>query len=164
MSNPNLLLAIAHDLALDRRWAPLLDRAAALFVAVGLTACLVLWRLPGVAASASALHGAAAWLGAVAVQPLVEETLFRGLLQGQLLRTRFGSRLVGGISAANLSASAAFVAAHFVHHTPQWALATLPPSLALGWLRERRDSTWAPIAVHAAFNLEFFATAAAFAR
>ncbi len=39
-------------------------------------------------------------------------------------------------------------------------LATLPPSLALGWLRERRDSTCAPIGVHAAFNLEFFAIAA----
>lgn len=112
----------------------------------------------------TALHGAAAWLGALVVQPLVEETLFRGLLQGQLLRTRFGGRVAGGISAANLSVSAAFVAVHFVYHTPQWALATLPPSLALGWLRERRDSTWAPIVVHAAFNLEFFATAAAFAR
>ncbi len=51
-------------------------------------------------------------------------------------------------------------AVHDQLYTPGWALATLPPSLALGWLRERRDSSWAPIGVHAAFNLEFFAIAA----
>lgn len=160
MSRHGLFGLLAHDLALDRRWAPQADGAAALLVATGLIACLALWRLPGVDPAAAILHGASAWFGAVIMQPLVEEVLFRGLLQGQLLGTRAGARRVGGISAANLGASAAFVAAHFVHHTPGWALATLPPSLALGWLRERRDSTWAPIGVHAAFNLEFFAIAA----
>ena len=156
--------AVVCDLGLDRAPAPFADAAFPVLAALGLAGAVGLWTVLGVDPAASVLAGATAWLGALALQPLVEETMFRGLVQGTLLRTGFGRRRAAGVSVANALASAAFVGIHFVHHTPSWALATAPASLALGWLREHRRSTWTAILLHGVFNAEFFATAAIFAR
>jgi len=158
------LTAVARDLGLDRAPRPFDDPAFLALAVAGLAGCIALWALLGIDPTGSRLAGSMAWLGALALQPIVEETLFRGLLQGALLRTAFGRRRAVGVSVANAITSAAFVGVHLVHHTPGWALATGPASLALGWLRERRRSTWSAILLHGVFNAEFFATAAIFAR
>lgn len=156
--------AVVRDLGLDRAPAPYADGAFVALAAAGLAGCVALWTVLRADPRGSVLAGTMAWLGALALQPMVEETLFRGLLQGALGRTAAGRRRAAGVSLANAVASAAFVGVHLVHHSPGWALATGPASLALGWLRERRGGTWSAILLHGVFNAEFFATAAIFAR
>lgn len=136
----------------DPLW--LLTALAGLAVAGGL------WLVAPGALAGSALDGVSRWISSVIGQPCLEEFAFRGLLQGWLLTTRWGRGRSGGVSVANLATSAAFVGAHFLHHPPLWALSVLAPSLALGWLRERHGNLWAPMAMHALFNLEFFGAAA----
>lgn len=89
-----------------------------------------------------------------------DEPVFRGLLQGQLIRLRWGGRGWKGLSGANLATSVLFTAAHFLYHPPLWVAAVLFPSLLFGWLRERHQNTWSPIITHVLYNLEFFVSAA----
>ena len=92
-------------------------------------------------------------------QPAIEELLFRGLLQGILLTTGFGTRQLVGVSLANLLTSIAFVSTHFVYHSYFWAIAVFFPSLLFGFFRDRSGSVWPPLLLHIVFNLAFFATA-----
>jgi uncharacterized protein len=102
--------------------------------------------------------GLAAWLSFVVVQPLLEELLFRGLLQGQLLRLG-AARRIGPISLANWVTTTAFVAAHLLTQPPGWALAVAVPSLVFGHLRERLASAWPAVLLHAVYNAGFGAVA-----
>lgn len=120
---------------------------------------IFLGALPG-ALARSALHGWAAWLSCIVWQPVLEEAVFRGLLQGELLRRSWGRWQWRGVSAANLLSSLAFAAVHVVHHPPLWAASVFVPSLVFGWLRERHRGLGAPIALHVLFNAEFFGAAA----
>lgn len=135
---------------------PLWWLAAAAGLAVSAAMMLVLPR----ALAESALRGLGVWLSCVLWQPILEEVIFRGVLQGELLRTRWGARRWLGLSAANLAASVAFMGIHFVHHPPLWAASVIAPSLLLGWQRERHRGLGAPIGLHVLFNLAFFAAAA----
>lgn len=84
--------------------------------------------------------------------PVVEELLFRGVIQGALLdRTSLAIRDLG-ISRANLITSILFVGLHLVNQTLGWALSVLVPSLTLGHIRERYPSLAAPILLHILFN------------
>jgi hypothetical protein len=102
--------------------------------------------------------GWSGWLSLVLVQPLVEELVFRGLLQGQLLRLSSGRRL-GPLTLANLGTSTAFVALHFMAQPAAWALAVAVPSLVFGHLRERLASVWPAVFLHALYNAGFGVTA-----
>jgi hypothetical protein len=89
-------------------------------------------------------------------QPLVEELLFRGVVQGEFARFH---RLRGGwfgFSAANALTAAAFAAAHLVNQPPLWALPTFFPALLFGWIRDRSGSVIPAVVLHAAFNGAFF--------
>ena len=92
-----------------------------------------------------------AWLSLVLVQPAAEELIFRGLLQGQLLRLSEGRRL-GPVTQANLAVTAAFAALHLLNQPVMWALAVVVPSLVFGHLRERLGSVWPAFLVHAIYN------------
>lgn len=98
--------------------------------------------------------GFAAWASLVLVQPAVEELVFRGVLQGQLLRLT-AARKLGPLTLANLMVTAAFVATHLLAQPPGWALAVAVPSLVFGHLRERFDSVAPAIAMHAFYNAGF---------
>ena len=84
---------------------------------------------------------------AVIFAPLMEEVLFRGLLQ-PALRRRWS------FPAAALLTTLLFTALHFTQTGMYW------PSVAgiflcgacLAWLRERTGSLWPPIAFHMGFN------------
>jgi membrane protease YdiL (CAAX protease family) len=89
-------------------------------------------------------------------QPLVEEALFRGVIQGTLQQTRWGLRARLGITASNFLSALAFAAMHLVHQPPLWALATLAPGLCFGWFRGRSGSLWPPALLHVCFNTAFF--------
>jgi len=94
-------------------------------------------------------------LSVVLFQPVIEELLFRGVVQGYLLRTSLGSWSVHGITFANGLATILFVAAHFVNQAPIWAMGVLLPSLVFGYFRDRTGSVLAPIVLHVSFNAMF---------
>jgi membrane protease YdiL (CAAX protease family) len=84
--------------------------------------------------------------------------VFRGLLQGQLLRVTAVNgqpRRWGPISRANGLTTLAFVALHLPTQPMLWALAVAAPSLVLGHLRERLGSAWPAVGVHAFYNAGF---------
>lgn len=97
-----------------------------------------------------------AFLMAAVWQPIVEELLFRGCLQGVLGRRAWARRTVMGISAANLMTSMLFSSAHIPTHSLLWALLTLFPSLVFGVLRDRSGSVVPPIALHIFYNTGYF--------
>ena len=103
-----------------------------------------------------------AWLAFVLLWPLLEELVFRGLLQGQLLRLTEqggGPRRIGPVSWANGLTTLAFVAVHLGAQPWPWALAVAAPSLVLGHLRERLGSVWPAVLLHAVYNAGFAAAA-----
>lgn len=96
----------------------------------------------------------AAWVSLVLVQPIAEELVFRGVLQGQLLRLG-GARRAGPLTWANLATTAGFVGLHLISQPPAWAIATVAPSLLFGHLRERFGSVLPSMFVHASYNAGF---------
>ena len=102
--------------------------------------------------------GLLAWASFVLFQPMLEELVFRGILQGQALRltTRHGRvRRLGPVTLANVLVTLAFVALHLRAQPLAWALAVAGPSLVFGHLRERFDSVWPAMLVHAVYNAGF---------
>lgn len=137
-----------------RTWPPDLHLALALLLAVPVWMALGLLAGPLMYVPS----GWTAWLSFVLVYPVVEELLFRGLLQGELLRltTRNGRALrVGPVTWANGLTTVAFVALHLSAQPLAWALAVAVPSLVFGHLRERFDSVWPSVLVHALYNAGF---------
>lgn len=99
-----------------------------------------------------------ALISLLVVQPIVEELVFRGALQGNLI-VRGWTRRLGPVSSANLAATAAFAALHLLAQPPAWAIAVVVPSLVFGHLRERFASVLPSIALHAIYNAGFAFTA-----
>jgi hypothetical protein len=85
-------------------------------------------------------------------QPLIEELLFRGLVQGQLADSHWARMEMAGLSMANVITSLLFVVAHFIHHTPLWAGAVFVPSLIFGYFRDRHRQIYPSFILHAAYN------------
>lgn len=97
------------------------------------------------------------WVSVILYYPVLEELLFRGALQGALLRWGCWSRRkLAGVSGANLIASLAFVAAHLVYQDPAWAMAVFGPSLIFGFCRDDSESVYYPVILHACWNGSFF--------
>jgi uncharacterized protein len=96
------------------------------------------------------------FLVAVLWQPIVEELLFRGCLQGWLFTHGWGRQSFVGISIANLLTSVVFSGAHIATHSLPWALSTLFPSLLFGVLRDRSGSVFPPLALHIIYNAGYF--------
>jgi uncharacterized protein len=96
------------------------------------------------------------FLLAVLWQPIVEELLFRGCLQGFISIREWGQRSLVGISIANIMTSIVFAGAHIATHSLPWALSTLFPSLLFGVLRDRFGSVLPSIALHIVYNAGYF--------
>lgn len=125
------------------------------FVAA-LLAALPVWLLLGALAGEhmAAADGARAWVALLLTSPIVEELVFRGLLQTALHRL-LAARRVGPVSVANLLTSGGFVLAHLPMQPVGWALAVGVPALVFGHLRERHDSVLPCIVLHAVYNAGF---------
>jgi membrane protease YdiL (CAAX protease family) len=89
-------------------------------------------------------------------QPLVEEVLFRGIIQGQFAKREWGRTSWLGISGANLLASILFVAIHMVNSPPLFALTVIAPSLVFGYFRDYCNSVYPSIIIHSAYNAMVF--------
>ncbi len=89
-------------------------------------------------------------------QPLFEELLFRGVIQGQLRQTMWGQKTWLGLSMANLMVSLLFVLAHLASHSIPWSLLVFAPSLCFGFTRDRFGSVYPAIALHVFYNTGYF--------
>jgi membrane protease YdiL (CAAX protease family) len=127
------------------------------FLLVALLAAPVVWLawwLLGGRISDPAWPMTAVWAFVlpVLIFPILEEIVFRGLLQGWLL-SRLGRGGFGPLSFANLIAAVIFAAAHLIHQPPLWAALVFFPALIFGFFRERHDTLGSPILLHVWYNL-----------
>lgn len=124
-------------------------------------AAMVFW---GLLLVSYPLHPQAAWplthwreaIQVAILYPLIEEGLFRGLIQGELIRRVPFQRQWRGLTLANLLTSGVFVAAHFFYHPPLAALGVLIPSLLFGYFRDRHRRLLSPFLLHGYYNLGYF--------
>ncbi|MEE9342064.1 MAG: JDVT-CTERM system glutamic-type intramembrane protease [Gammaproteobacteria bacterium] len=89
------------------------------------------------------------------IYPIVEEIVFRGLVQDEI-----GARLVNCrlafLTCANVITSLIFTGLHFINHPPLWALAVFIPSLVFGYFKDRSGSLFPPILLHIFYNSGYF--------
>jgi membrane protease YdiL (CAAX protease family) len=159
-SHPTLVRECGLQRPRQGWWAWLRDTHAilALLAAVPVWLALALWagaymRYPA---------GMWAWGSLLLVQPVLEELVFRGILQGQALRLMALNgepRRLGPVTLANVLVTVGFVALHLRAQPLAWALAVAGPSLVLGHLRERLGSVWPAMLVHVIYNAGFGLTA-----
>jgi len=90
----------------------------------------------------------------VVFYPLVEEMVFRGLLQ-ELVHGYISHRSLGPFSVANLLTSVVFTGMHFIYHAPVWAALVFFPSLVFGYFKDRTGRLTAPILLHIFYNAGF---------
>ena len=98
----------------------------------------------------------AAFLSVALWQPLLEELLFRGILQGYLLQSMGRQKTCHGLSLANILTSLSFTLAHLTSHSISWSLLVLIPSLCFGFVRDRFESVYPSIILHAFYNTGYF--------
>ncbi len=124
------------------------------FVTVLLVAVVILWLLHDLLPpfSSSIEFHWHLWLSLVIWQPLVEEILFRGIVQGQLRKRRWARQEWLRISAANLVTSILFVTVHLYNNPPLFSIAVIVPSLVFGYFRDTCHSVYPAILLHSAFN------------
>lgn len=89
------------------------------------------------------------------VYPVVEELVFRGLIQ-DLAQEYLKPWRLGPLTHANILTSLLFTALHFINHPPLWAAGVLAPSLVFGFFRERTAGLAAPIVLHSFYNSGYF--------
>ncbi|GIX46218.1 MAG: hypothetical protein KatS3mg131_0429 [Candidatus Tectimicrobiota bacterium] len=118
------------------------------------------WLLLGLTTSLTPLPWCqvASWpfLSLVLWQPVVEEILFRGILQGLFLRFPWGKRSLWGISVANVLTSLLFVFGHGWQHPWEWAVAVFFPSLLFGWFRDVYARITPAVVLHMVYNAGYF--------
>jgi membrane protease YdiL (CAAX protease family) len=84
--------------------------------------------------------------GVTIIGPLIEEVMYRGLLQN-------GIRRVGATPWAAITiASTVFAVAHVNVVPPHGLVGLCVLSLGFGWAFERSGTLWAPFTMHALFN------------
>ena len=100
------------------------------------------------------LAAPAEYLLPVLLYPVLEEIVFRGLLQ-ELAQEFISRRAIGPLSLANLLTSLVFTGFHFLNHTPLWAALVFFPSLVFGFFKDRHQTLTAPILLHVFYNAGF---------
>lgn len=85
------------------------------------------------------------------VYPVLEEIVFRGLIQPALLAPTRGLRW-GPITLANGLTSVLFAAMHLLNHPPWHAALVLLPALLFGLFRDRSGSILPGLLLHVSWN------------
>jgi membrane protease YdiL (CAAX protease family) len=91
--------------------------------------------------------------------PIAEEVVFRGFLQGGLLRNVWFKLNTLGFSRANLATSCAFAGVHLWQHPLILLPGYFAVSLVLGFFRERYGGLLVPVLLHCYYNLGLWAFA-----
>ncbi|MCO4845490.1 MAG: JDVT-CTERM system CAAX-type protease [Sulfurovum sp.] len=84
--------------------------------------------------------------------PVVEELAFRGVIQKYIATKTKQYPSLFYLTVANILTSVLFVAMHFVHHTPLWAMLVFVPSLIFGYFKEQYGHVGASIFLHMFYN------------
>ena len=84
--------------------------------------------------------------------PVVEELAFRGVIQEFIASKTKQYPAFYKLTVANIVTSLLFVAMHFVHHTPLWAMLVFIPSLVFGYFKEQYGHIGASIFLHMFYN------------
>jgi membrane protease YdiL (CAAX protease family) len=92
-----------------------------------------------------------AYLLPVLLYPVLEEVVFRGLIQ-ELVHDYLSARVLGPLSVANLVTSVLFACMHLFSQPPLWAALVFFPSLVFGFFKDRYRSLTAPILLHVFYN------------
>ena len=92
----------------------------------------------------------------VFLQPILEESAFRGFLQGWFYQFPWGRSGRRGVTSANGLTSILFTLGHFGSHPPLWAVSVLIPSLIFGYFRDRYGSVYPSIVLHLIYNAGYF--------
>jgi len=88
----------------------------------------------------------------ILLYPVVEELAFRGVIQEFIASKTKRVRSFFYFSTANIITSLLFVAMHFIHHTPLWAMLVFVPSLIFGYFKEQYGHIGASIFLHMFYN------------
>ncbi len=91
----------------------------------------------------------------VLLYPVVEEIIFRGLVQ-EFIHDHISHKSLGPLTLANLLASLLFTGLHFLFHAPLWAALVFFPSLVFGFFKDRTQRLLAPIILHVFYNAGYF--------
>jgi membrane protease YdiL (CAAX protease family) len=151
----NVAGEILKDLGLDR-WPPFIRDKLFLFALLaGVVVWLVLWFT--VIPTFSALNQPHVKLVLLSIiyYPVLEEILFRGVVQGLLSKQSWGRNKVLYLSVANWLTSFMFVGAHFLYQSSLWAVLIIAPSLVYGLFRDRYQNTYPSIVLHMYYNAGF---------
>ena len=140
---------------------PFKDRLFLGALAAGPAGALVWVALTGERAGDDGLLAPWPLLMLVVVYPVLEELAFRGLVQGLLLRPRWGRYRAGPLSLANVLTTLAFAMSHWPRGSNLLALGVVPPGLIFGYFRERHDGLLSPVLLHGWYNLSVIALTAA---
>lgn len=93
------------------------------------------------------------FLKVILVFPLLEEYLFRGVLQDALANRPWGKHRVCRVfSSANIITSLVFTAAHTLYHSPLWAASVFIPSLLFGCFKDQYGTITYSVLLHMLFN------------
>lgn len=143
--------SLAEELGLG--FNPTFARDRQFFLAIAaapLVLALMAWLMPvEIRAIAMTLP---VLLSMILLQPLVEELLFRGVIQGQLEKTPWARHRLAGLSVANFLTTLLFALAHLFHHAPLWAAAVMIPSLVFGYFRDRHRQVFPAFFLHTFYN------------
>lgn len=110
-----------------------------------LTGLLPLWH-QGIIINSALLFSFIIW------QPIIEELLFRGLIQGQLIKHHWMKIRFYRISLANGITTLLFMSIHLIHHSVFWALSVILPSLVFGYFRDRYSNIYPSLVLHSIYN------------
>jgi len=86
--------------------------------------------------------------------PLIEETVFRGWIQGYL-STRIGHRYTT-LSIPNILTTVLFCIMHLFYHSVFWAALLCVPSLVFGYFKDQTGLLAPSVVLHMLYNLFFF--------
>ncbi len=95
------------------------------------------------------------FLVVVLAYPVVEEIIFRGMLQDYFNHI-FSSKKIGQLSYSNMLTSVIFSVLHMLFHPVHWALLVIFPSLIFGYSKEQYLTLKAPIFLHTFYNIGFY--------
>ncbi|MBX3301177.1 MAG: JDVT-CTERM system CAAX-type protease [Nitrospira sp.] len=96
------------------------------------------------------------FLSVVLWQPLFEELLFRGIIQGYVQQSVGIQKTWNGLSLSNFLTSLLFTFSHLASHSISWSVLVLVPSLCFGFVRDRFGSVYPSIILHAFYNSGYF--------
>ena len=147
--------SVLADIGLGAWPSFLKDRFFILALLAGVIGWLLLWFtvIPTFTVARSSIVGIIVLT--VIWYPLLEEILFREIIQNYLFNKPWGRTTFASLSAANWLTSLLFVSVHFWYQPAMWAILVVIPSLAYGFFRDRFTSIYPSILLHSFYNAGF---------